>query len=1062
MIDSGQRNEQHPPSRGSFDAGWRWHAPSWSQSSFLALVWVALVASLTAWTSLARGNGVTPDLSIVVLSILVIVGAALLGTLSAPPKSWHRYALLTASGSAFGLALATGSLTRNAPGVQTNHDLIPVASLALTGLGLLTLAFGKHARLVCISAVASTLAATLHLLALFAPFTRIDPLLALRGNTFTAIPAFLAVANLLTILAGVRYDRAAGRPSFRWAPWGALAAGLVLTAIMTLALQRWQQNALLAQTRSEAIAAANHIGTLLDNRLQRLHPSRVERAGVDDQSVPGLIWYGRRNPSGTTTQFIAEVWKVREDELITTVTTAAPRIPPSSVMLRRAELPGGQPALLVQWSRPDGEVMAVLDPEVFFAPAMQATVNRGSALTLSLNGEPLLAAGTPHPGTPAVTARVPTTQADIGVLRVSTRLGAMRAQLLLVPFPWVIGALGILATLLLAAALAIGWRQAATNRRLRQMSQQLQEEIDERRTIERLLAEREARLQAVLRQLPAIVWTVDHDLVFTSSEGSGLAQLGLRPGQVVGQTLFEYFGTEDPEFLPIRLHRLALAGEPQEYEFEWSEHVYRVRLEPLRDRSGAITGVIGIAFDITEQVRTRQQLERLARTDGLTGLANRSAVIASLEQLIGAGHPFAALLLDLDGFKAVNDTLGHVAGDALLREVATRLTRTVRRDDIVGRLGGDEFLIIAPLCDRDGARELAARLLIALSHPYRIDGQIVTLGASIGVVLCTPDNPCEASEVLRNADLALYSAKRRGKGRIVFFHPELAEEAPQEFALAQALREGIERETVVFRGLPIVHLRTGELVGVELFASWVDPQGKERRAEDLAGVAARAGMDIILAQRAVAEALAWLHELPERWFLVLAFPSAALLDETVTDLLTGQLATQPALRGRLWLDLPTSVLCVPGSSERLTTLAAEQIGVFVRDPVLTPEGIDPFVNLQRIGIRIPSGFVRSFLNDPRAAALTRALLEVANELSLVSLAESIDEFAVYLALARSGCTLGQGPLFGGDFDRQKAIEAARHVRHWRHLAAASVDTTVTERLLASPTATDQDEEGRPT
>lgn len=1060
MIDAAQQNKQHSPARGRVVDEFRKRSALWSWDVVPGLLWIALSTSLTAWAGSSHGNGIIQDRNIVLISVLVIPGAALLGTFSILRNPWHRYVLLTAGGVAFGLAIATGGLARNGPNVQMNHDLITVASLALTGLGLLTLAFGKHAWLICISAVASTLAATLHLLALFAPFTRIEPFLTLRGHPFPGIPALLAVANLLTILASVRHDRAAGRLPFRWAPWAALAVGLLLTTITTLALERWQQNALLAQTRSEAHAAANHIGTLLDNRLQRLHPSRIERAGIDDRSVPGLIWYGRRSSSGTTTQFITDGWKAREGELLATVIRAAPRIPPSSVVLTRAELPGEQPVLLILWARPDEEVMAVLDAKVFFAPAVQATVNRGSALTLYLNGEPLLADGTPHPGAPVVSVRVPITQADIGVLRVSTQLGTTRAELLLMPFPWVIGGLGFLATLLLAAALAIGWRQAATNRRLQQIRQHLQEEIDERRLIERLLAEREARLQAVLRQLPAVVWTVDHDLVFTSSEGSGLTQLGLRPGQVVGQTLFEYFGTSDPDFLPIRLHRLALAGEPQAYEFEWNEHVYRARLEPLRDRSAAITGVIGIAFDITEQVRTRQQLERMATTDSLTGLANRSAVIASLEQLIEAGQPFAALLLDLDGFKAVNDTLGHAAGDMLLREVANRLTRSVRRDDIVGRLGGDEFLIIAPLCDRDGARELGARLLVALSRPYHIDEQMVTLGASIGVVLWTPDTPCEAAEVLRNADLALYSAKRRGKGRIVFFYPELAEEAPQEFALAQALREGIESETVIFRGLPIVHLRTGELVGIELFASWIDPQGKERRAEDLAGVAARAGLDSILAQRAVSEALAWLQDLPQRWFVILTFPSAALLDETVTEHLTGQLAAQPALHGRLWLDLPTSVLSAPGSLERLTALADQQIGILVRDPVLTPEGIDPFVNLQRVGIRIPRGFVRSFLNDPRAAVLTRALLEVANDLSLVSLAESIDEFAVYLALARSGCMLGQGPLFGGDFDRQKAIEAARHGGHWRHLARTSVDTTVTERLLSSPTATHQDEEGR--
>lgn len=1056
MIERAQHDKQPPPVRACFAPVSQQRARSWAHRSFAALVWVVAV-SFTAWASLATRNEVTPDFPIII-SVLVIVGTAFLSTLAIPLNPWHRYALLTASGSAVGLAIATGIVSRRVSSVITDHDLIAVASLTLTGLALLALVFGKHGTWVSISAVAATLAAALHLFTLFTSFTRSD--LVMRGNTTSPILALFTVANLLTILAGLRYDRAAGRSLFRWAPWAALAAGLALTILTTVTLQRWQEKTLLAQTQSEAIAAANDIRTLLENQLHQLDPSRTQQVSIDDQRLPGLLWYGRRNPSGMVTHFIAHDWTTRQGDLLALV-TGVPHSAPGSVVLRRAELPGGRSALLIQRHSPDGEVVAILDAGVFLGPAVQAAIHRGNALTIFLNGELLLAAGTPHPKAPAVSAQVPITQADIGVLRVSARLGTARVQPLLVPFPWVVGVLGILATLTLALALAIGWRQAATNQQLRRLSEQLREEIDERRSIERLLAEREARLQAVLRQLPAIVWTVDRDLVFTSSEGSGLPQLGLRPGQVVGQTLFEYFGTEDPEYLPLRLHCLALAGEPQEYEFEWAEHVYRVRLEPLRDRSGEISGVIGIAFDITEQVRTRQQLERMATTDSLTGLASRSAVIASLEQLIEARQPFAALLLDLDGFKGVNDTFGHVAGDALLREVASRLSRTVRRDDIVGRLGGDEFLVIAPLCDRDGARELAARLLVALSHPYQIDGHMVTLGTSIGVVLCTQDDPCEPSEVLRKVDLALYSAKRQGKGRLVFFHPELAEETPQEFALLQALRDGVEHEAVVFCGLPVVHLRSGEVVGFELFPAWVDPQGKRWQAEDLASLATRAGVDIILAQRAIAEAFAWLQELPERWLVVLTFPSPAFLDETIISQLAHQLAAQPASRGRLWLDLPASLLRLPGLSQRLTVLAREQIGVVVRDPKLTPEGIDPLVNLQRGGIRIPRGFIRSFLTDPRAATLTRALLRIANDLSLVSLAEEIDEFAVYLALARSGCTFGQGPLFGGEFDRGKAIEGARQVGHWRHLAAAAKEPTAKGALFTSPIAPDQNGGSRP-
>ncbi|MCS7050568.1 MAG: diguanylate cyclase, partial [Thermomicrobium sp.] len=567
----------------------------------------------------------------------------------------------------------------------------------------------------------------------------------------------------------------------------------------------------------------------------------------------------------------------------------------------------------------------------------------------------------------------------------------------------------------------------------------LQEEIDERRVIERILVEREARLHAILRQLPAIVWTVNRDLVFTSSEGSALAQLGLRPGQIVGQALFEYFGTDDPDYPPIRLHRLALHGQPQEYEFQWNERFYRVRLEPLHDRSEEIIGVIGIAFDMTDQVLARQQLERLATTDSLTGLANRTLLVSHLARSSEAGRPFATLLVDLDGFKQVNDTLGHLAGDALLREVATRLQRAVRRGDLVGRLGGDEFVVIASGCDRDSARELAGRLLVALSQPFRIEGKTIMLGASIGIAVCSAGESCEPEELLRQADLALYAAKRRGKGRLAFYHVELSEETARDLALAQALRAAIEGNEIAYRGAPIVHLRSGAVTGFAVSPTWNHPDWGEYRGQALTAVARRVGIDLLLAERALGEALAWVADLPEGYSVVLTVPTEALLDESMRALLRRRIEESPAVGTRLWLNLPTEVLSDPRSASGVQELSAMGIGVLVRDPVLTPEGIQPLVDLPRAGLRIPPGFVRSFLSDPRSTALARALLHVATDLGLITFAEGIDEFGVSIALARSGCTFGLGPLFGGEFDRHTAIEVARSVHHWRQLPRPAPD-----------------------
>lgn len=989
------------------------------------------------------------------INTCVATGTALGYAIWPHKEFWQRFVLPIGSGSALSAAVVTTGLLDNLPlEALALPRMLLSGALLLIALTLLAPSLGSRAQLACLSAVSGTLGGTIGLLLLTAQSTSLNALrFPDRSFLLLALLGLFVLTGALTVAATVRIDRMRQRSPLRWAPWAALGVGLLLTTVSVSVLEHWQTTVLQTQTRTEAVAAANHAATLLDNRLQRLDPERVLRLGIDEQSVPGLLWYGPRAPFATRPLFVAPEWRTREEELRRLVQSRAPLDPAlDSPALLSLPGPDGRPLLLVSWHDRVPAMVAVIDPTTFFAPTIQAAVARGVAIALMLDDEPLVASGLPAAGVPAEAASVASRETRFGILRVRVQLAPERARGVATPFPIAIGVLGVLATSFLTFALVLGWRMSEANRQLYRLSQQLSEEIDERKTIERILAEREARLQAMLRQLPAIVWTVDRDLVFTSSEGSGLQQLGLQPGQVVGQTLFEYFGTEDPDYLPIQLHRRALAGEPQEYEFDTNGRHYRVRLEPLRDSRGEIVGVVGIAFDVTEQVRAQQELERMATTDPLTGLANRAALIARLEELERVARPFAVFLIDLDGFKAVNDTFGHLAGDAILRAVAERLRHTVRSGDMVGRLGGDEFLVVAPVQNQEAARELARRLLVALSQPLSIEDRTVSLGGSIGVFFCA-DGACPARDVLRDADLALYEAKRRGKGRIVFFEPVLAEEATHELTLGQALREAFEREAIGFRGFPIVHLQNGQLFGIELIPFWIDPQGTEHRAESLARTAERAGIDVALAQRVVAEAIGWLSELPESWAVVLGFPSPALLDQAVTDYLAEQLASRPAHGGRLWLDLPASVVATPGTRDRLASLGRYQIGVLVRDPILTPEGIDPLVDLHRAGIRIPDGFVRSFLVDPRAATLARALVQVARDLTAISLADSIEEFAVYVALARSGCTLGRGPLFGGELDRQRAVAIAPRVSHWRQLVAELAET---ESMTVQHAASGQD------
>lgn len=965
---------------------------------------------------------------IIVFAGMCTVTAAALGYAARPENQvWQRFILPFGSGSALVVAVAAMGLSDRLSlrSLPLPHILVSLAH-CLIGIALLAPSLGNRSQLRCLSAVSGTLAGTIGIALLAAQLASLDPLrMPDRSFTLLAALGLLVLTAALTVAATVRIDRRQQRSSLRWVPWAALGVGVLLTALSVVVLEHWQATVLETQTRTEAVAAANHAATLLDNRLQRLEPERVLRLGVDDQSVPGLLWYGQLPPFTTSPLFVAPEWRTREEELRRLVQSRAPLDPAlDSPALLSLPGPDGRPLLLVSWHDRVPAMVAVIDPTTFFAPTIQAAVARGVAIALMLDDEPLVASGLPAAGVPAEAASVASRETRFGILRVRVQLAPERARGVATPFPIAIGVLGVLATSFLTFALVLGWRMSEANRQLYRLSQQLSEEIDERKTIERILAEREARLQAMLRQLPAIVWTVDRDLVFTSSEGSGLQQLGLQPGQVVGQTLFEYFGTEDPDYLPIQLHRRALAGEPQEYEFETNGRHYRVRLEPLRDSRGEIVGVVGIAFDVTEQVRAQQELERMATTDPLTGLANRAALLGRLEALVRAGRSFAVLLVDLDGFKAVNDTFGHLAGDAVLRQVADRLRRTVRSDDTVGRLGGDEFLVVAPVQSREAAGELARRLLVALSQPLRIEDRTVSLGGSIGVLFCA-DGACPARDVLRDADLALYEAKRRGKGRIVFYHSGLVEETQRELMLTQSLQEAVNQAQIDFVGVPLVELQSGKLVGFEVVPRWSTPAGDWLSGPELAAAADRAGVDLRLAHMSLEEASTWLDHLPDDSFVLVGFPSPALLDPDAWEGIEREDARSAKFRRRLWLDLPMDAITATNAQTRFSAFTQREIGIVVRDPVLTPRSMAALSTFPRAGLRIPCDFVHSFLHEQSAAALTRALLQIARDLGLLTLAEGIDETATLVALARSGCRLGTGALFGPPQSRDEGIELAR-------------------------------------
>ncbi len=257
----------------------------------------------------------------------------------------------------------------------------------------------------------------------------------------------------------------------------------------------------------------------------------------------------------------------------------------------------------------------------------------------------------------------------------------------------------------------------------------------------------------------------------------------------------------------------------------WVENRYT----PVRDQNGRLVEVEGIIIDITERKTAEEKIARLARTDSLTGLANRSTFVDRLKQAFAAvnrgGNSFAVLYLDLDRFKEINDTLGHPVGDHLLQAVAERLRKVMRETDVIARLGGDEFAVLqADTTEPTVAGVLAAKIIDVLSRPYPIEGNELRVGVSVGISQYGPENKVSgADELLTQADQALYRAKEEGRGQYRFHSAELDLATRERVTLAEDLRLALERDELELYYQPQVELSSGRITAMEALIRWNHP-----------------------------------------------------------------------------------------------------------------------------------------------------------------------------------------------------------------------------------------------
>ena len=455
------------------------------------------------------------------------------------------------------------------------------------------------------------------------------------------------------------------------------------------------------------------------------------------------------------------------------------------------------------------------------------------------------------------------------------------------------------------------------------------------------------------------------------------------------------------------------------------------RLTPVFEGDHLIA-VEGIARDISERKRTEATMAHQALHDALTELPNRSLLLDRLSQALARterehGGLVAVLLLDLDRFKLVNDTLGHPAGDELLVSVAGRLRDSLRPGDTVARLGGDEFVVIAEgINSETHARVMAERLAAIVADAYDVAGTQIFTSASVGVALGRRGDTTEA--LLSGADAAMYLAKERGRGRVELFLPHLRARAESRLAAESALRAGVEREEFTLAFQPVVDLEVGCVVSAEALIRW-QPLGKETVAPgEFIALAEDTGLIVPIGTWVLNEACAqlrkWKDAFPRVPLTMSANLSARQLTPDLLDTLTKILAVNSLDHDALTLEITESVLMSDsdGALENLLGLKALGVRLAIDD---FGTGYSSLSYLKRFPIdvlKVDRAFVSGLGAANDDAAIVAGILAMAKGLRVDVVAEGVETADQLRTLRVLGCPFAQGfhfarPLSAAEFDR---------------------------------------------